>query len=83
MLVLFTPIVHSIMSSFFEKLEDRVSKVNSLLCVGLDPHLSELFPSAPPSSEEERCDAAFTFCKTLIDVTGTLCVSNSEYLLNI
>jgi orotidine 5'-phosphate decarboxylase subfamily 2 len=58
------------MSSFFEKLEDRVSRVNSLLCVGLDPHLSELFPSAPPSSEEERCDAAFTFCKTLIDVTA-------------
>jgi hypothetical protein len=56
--------------------------VNSLLCVGLDPHLSELFPLAAPTSEEERCDAAFTFCKTLIDVTGTRCVSNSDYLLN-
>jgi orotidine-5'-phosphate decarboxylase len=58
--------------SFFEKLEKRVEKANSLLCIGLDPHLSELFSSDPPDSEEERCDAAFTFCKTLVDATCTL-----------
>lgn len=57
--------------TFFEKLEARVEKVNSLLCVGLDPHLSELNPDG--DSEEERCDAAYTFCKTLIDATGRGC----------
>jgi uridine monophosphate synthetase len=59
--------------SFFSKLEARVDLVNSLLCVGLDPHFKELFPSTVKPedvSEEEKCDAAFTFCKTLIDATA-------------
>jgi orotidine 5'-phosphate decarboxylase subfamily 2 len=56
------------MSTFFDKLEARVETANSLLCVGLDPHLSELFSDGSPT-EEERCDAAYTFCKTLIDAT--------------
>lgn len=61
------------MSTFFDKLEARVEKANSLLCVGLDPHLSELFSDGLLSTtrtEEERCDAAYTFCKTLIDATA-------------
>ena len=61
------------MSTFFDKLEARVEKANSLLCVGLDPHLSELFSDGLLSTtrtEEEQCDAAYTFCKTLIDATA-------------
>mmetsp|Transcript_6253 Transcript_6253/g.13033 ORF Transcript_6253/g.13033 Transcript_6253/m.13033 type:complete len:533 (-) Transcript_6253:134-1732(-) len=58
--------------SFREKLESRVAAIDSLLCVGLDPHLGELFPdgSGPEQTEQVRCDAAFTFCKTLIDATA-------------
>ena len=59
--------------SFFSKLEARIKEVDSHLCIGLDPHINELFPNGDgyDKSEEERCDAAFTFCKTLIDTTGT------------
>lgn len=44
---------------------------NSLLCIGLDPHEKELFPSGTvvPENDEAKADAAFTFCKTLIDAT--------------
>ena len=59
------------MTSFFSKLEARVEEVNSLLCIGLDPHSKELFPDeteANPTSQQ-KCDAAFTFCKTLIEAT--------------
>jgi len=57
--------------SFFEKLESRVNEIDSYLCVGLDPHPSELGLGDDASlSEEERGDAAFTFCKTIIDSTA-------------
>jgi len=58
-------------TSFFSKLEARVAEVNSLLCIGLDPHSKEIL-SADESSKatpQEKCDAAFTFCKTIIDAT--------------
>eukprot|EP00586_Coscinodiscus_wailesii_P003194 CAMPEP_0172489422 /NCGR_PEP_ID=MMETSP1066-20121228/19378_1 /TAXON_ID=671091 /ORGANISM="Coscinodiscus wailesii, Strain CCMP2513" /LENGTH=558 /DNA_ID=CAMNT_0013257255 /DNA_START=223 /DNA_END=1899 /DNA_ORIENTATION=+ len=67
-------------SSFFDKLETRVKAINSHLCVGLDPHLKEITPhpggngdrttSPPLPNEDEKCDAAFTFCKTIIDATA-------------
>lgn len=57
-------------TSFFTKLEARVSQVDSLLCVGLDPHgaqiLGESYSSATSS---QKCEAAYTFCKTIIDAT--------------
>jgi uridine monophosphate synthetase len=56
------------MTSFFAKLEARVEEVNSLLCVGLDPHSKEIL-NASVKTPEDKCDAAFTFCKTLIDAT--------------
>ena len=63
--------------SFFTKLEGRIEEVNSHLCVGLDPHIKEIFSDIKDDSsalaaktEEERCDAAYTFCKKLIDATG-------------
>lgn len=64
-------------SSFLNNLEARVAAIDSLLCVGLDPHSKELFPHGMEGiTEEMHADAAFTFCKTLIDSTGALrCVS--------
>mmetsp|Transcript_245 Transcript_245/g.311 ORF Transcript_245/g.311 Transcript_245/m.311 type:complete len:585 (+) Transcript_245:46-1800(+) len=58
--------------SFFAKLEARIAEIDSHLCIGLDPHIKELFPNGDgdSKSEEERCDAAFTFCKTIIDATA-------------
>ncbi|GKY96892.1 hypothetical protein MPSEU_000648200 [Mayamaea pseudoterrestris] len=60
--------------SFLEKLNARIAETDSLLCIGLDPHESDLFPNEHASvanslSSEVRCDAAFTFCKTIIDAT--------------
>lgn len=47
--------------SFFDKLTARCNAVNSLLCVGLDPHQAEL--------EEDSADGAFAFCAKLIEET--------------
>ena len=52
------------MESFFNKLETRVNEINSLLCVGLDPHSKEI-----ASFSQDKCEAAFLFCKRLIDAT--------------
>lgn len=48
--------------SFFQRLEQRVQQVESLLCVGLDPHLPEL---AAPTAEAGR-----NFCLRLIEATA-------------
>mmetsp|Transcript_28243 Transcript_28243/g.65407 ORF Transcript_28243/g.65407 Transcript_28243/m.65407 type:complete len:363 (-) Transcript_28243:380-1468(-) len=59
------------MTRFFDKLQSRIARVNSLLCVGLDPHAKELFPDGFDGvAEEDRCEAAFFFCKKLIDATA-------------
>ena len=50
--------------TFFEFLENRVKEVNSLLCVGLDPHRSDL----PAWSGR----AAVEFCLRLVDATADL-----------
>ena len=57
--------------SFFEKLETRVQEINSLLCVGLDPHSKETVKENDSSvkTPQDKCDAAYTFCKTIIDAT--------------
>ena len=69
--------------SFFAKLEKRVAAINSHLCVGLDPHIKELFPEIVANengkrerepTEQEKCDKAFEFCKAIIDATGELFV---------
>ncbi|KAG7369503.1 orotate phosphoribosyltransferase [Nitzschia inconspicua] len=53
---------------FFVKLEARCKDIQSLLCVGLDPHFKELQLPAT-ATLEQQCDAAFSFCKTIIDAT--------------
>ncbi len=50
--------------TFFSRLETRVSQVNSLLCVGLDPHTADL--------PEPTAKAARDFCLRLIDATADL-----------
>ena len=49
------------MLTFFEKLDQRAKAIDSLLCVGLDPHLDEL--------PEPTADAAEAFCMRLINAT--------------
>ena len=48
--------------SFFEALEARAKQANSLLCVGLDPHTTEL--------SESSAEAAEAFCLKLIKATS-------------
>jgi len=47
------------MTDFFSRLEDRVRAVDSLLCVGLDPHPGDL--------PEDSAQAAYEFCLRLIE----------------
>ncbi len=51
------------MTPFFEILELRARKINSLLCVGLDPH--------PEDLPEHTPEAARDFCLRLIEATAT------------
>jgi uridine monophosphate synthetase len=50
------------MESFFSFLEKRVDDCSSLLCVGLDPHISDL--------KEPTAASALDFCLTLIKQTA-------------
>ncbi len=50
------------MESFFTFLEKRVDDCSSLLCVGLDPHISEL--------DEPTPEAALRFCLSLVKQTA-------------
>ncbi|MBI9043187.1 MAG: orotidine-5'-phosphate decarboxylase [Anaerolineaceae bacterium] len=47
--------------SFFKFLEDRARSINSLLCIGLDPH--------PQDLSELSAQAALDFCLPLIEAT--------------
>ena len=46
---------------FFEKLQTRVETSKSLLCIGLDPHVSQL--------SEPTADEAAAFCIRIIEAT--------------
>ena len=46
---------------FFEKLQTRVELSKSLLCIGLDPHVSQL--SSP------NADEAAAFCIRIVEAT--------------
>jgi uridine monophosphate synthetase len=48
-------------AGFFAALQARIEAVDSLLCVGLDPHLAEL--------EEKTAAGALRFCERLIEAT--------------
>jgi uridine monophosphate synthetase len=53
--------------SFFERLTQRVHEVDSLLCVGLDPH--------PDDLKFQTAESARDFCLTLIENTANLAVA--------
>ncbi len=54
--------------SFFQKVTERAQAIDSLLCIGLDPHSSEL--GATPTSQ-----GALEFCLRLIAATVSFGVS--------
>jgi orotidine-5'-phosphate decarboxylase len=56
--------------SFFERLEQRCKEVDSILCVGLDPHRQDLETLGDVSAE-----GAFTFAINLIDQTKHIAVA--------
>lgn len=53
--------------SFFERLEARATALDSLLCVGLDPHEADLPEKTP--------EAAYAFCRRLIDATADVALA--------
>jgi uridine monophosphate synthetase len=53
--------------SFLSRLEGRAKEIDSLLCVGLDPHISDL-PEATPQ-------ALLEFCLRLIEATAHVAVA--------
>ena len=55
------------MDTFFKRLEQRSRQIGSLLCVGLDPQPADL---PAPTAE-----AAFDFCRRLIDATSDLALA--------
>ena len=50
--------------SFFSRIETRAKEVNSLLCVGLDPHIEDL--------PEPTAEAAYAFCENMVTQTKDL-----------
>jgi uridine monophosphate synthetase len=50
---------------FIQQLEDRVGEIDSLLCIGLDPHPQDL-ASVAGSDDAEK---ALTFCTSLVTAT--------------
>ena len=53
--------------SFFEQLDARAREIDSLLCVGLDPHPADL--------SEPTAAAAREFCLRLIAATHTVALA--------
>lgn len=52
---------------FFAWLDERARRIDSLLCVGLDPHLDQL--------PEPSAEAAVAFCRRLIQATADLALA--------
>ena len=55
------------MVSFFQRLERRARQINSLLCIGLDPHVKDL--------EAPTVEGVRAFCLRLIQATTDLAVA--------
>ncbi|KAG5182825.1 orotidine-5'-phosphate decarboxylase [Tribonema minus] len=54
-------------SGFFDKLAARARAIDSLLCVGLDPHVGQL--------TDKSASGALAFCKRLIDATADVALA--------
>ncbi len=58
------------METFFSRLEKRVDDCSSLLCVGLDPHLSDLSTYSRQRLPEPTAASALDFCLHLVEATA-------------
>lgn len=58
------------MSTFREKLDRRVTAVDSLTCVGLDPDFGRLFTDGVPASDVAAANAVVRFNATIIEATA-------------
>lgn len=56
------------METFFSFLERRVDDCSSLLCIGLDPHIPDLYKDGQPSAPTAA--AALDFCLNLVKQTA-------------
>jgi uridine monophosphate synthetase len=54
-------------TAFFERLEQRAREIDSLLCVGLDPHPADLAEATP--------QAALAYCLRLVEATQGLALA--------
>lgn len=55
--------------SFFAKLQARVDEINSILCVGLDPHSADIEKLKSELPDKDDADLALHFCVTIVDAT--------------
>jgi uridine monophosphate synthetase len=53
--------------SFFDRLDERARQIDSLLCIGLDPHIADL--------PEPTAAAALAFCRRLVEATRDLALA--------
>ncbi|MCJ7433366.1 MAG: orotidine-5'-phosphate decarboxylase, partial [Anaerolineales bacterium] len=58
------------METFFSFLAKRVDDCSSILCVGLDPHPSDLSTSSRQASPAPTAEAARDFCLRLVKATA-------------
>jgi orotidine 5'-phosphate decarboxylase subfamily 2 len=58
------------MESFFTFLEKRVDDCSSLLCIGLDPHVSDLSTGSRQRLPEPTAASALDFCLRLVKATA-------------
>lgn len=58
--------------NFFDVITERARKLNSLLCVGIDPHYEDLLVLQKP--EEAILDTTLRFCFRIIDQTNKYAV---------
>ena len=57
-------------NGFFSFLEERATSINSILCVGLDPHETDLKTYKSKHSDvAQDTEAAFLFCKDIVEKT--------------
>ena len=58
------------MGTFSEKLNRRVTGVDSLICVGLDPDFGRLFPAGEPASARAAADEIVHFNAAIVAATA-------------
>jgi len=57
-------------TTFAERLDQRMQAVDSLVCINLDPDFKRLFPDGEPASTSAAADAIVRFNQTIIEATS-------------